>query len=36
MSLKKSLRALLREEFKTGSTDNCFRYGGKEFSIVLG
>ncbi len=28
--------ALLREEFRTGSTDSCFRYGGEEFSIVLG
>jgi len=36
MSLKKSLRALLREEFRTGSTDSCFRYGEEEFSIVLG
>ena len=28
--------ALLREEFRTGSTDSCFRYGGEEFSILLG
>jgi diguanylate cyclase (GGDEF)-like protein len=28
--------ALLREEFRSGSTDSCFRYGGEEFSIVLG
>lgn len=28
--------ALLREQFRTGSTDSCFRYGGEEFSIVLG
>ena len=27
--------ALLREEFRTGSTDSCFRYGGEEFSILL-
>jgi diguanylate cyclase (GGDEF)-like protein len=28
--------ALLREQFRTGSTDSCFRYGGEEFSIMLG
>jgi diguanylate cyclase (GGDEF)-like protein len=28
--------ALLREQFRTGSTDSCFRYGGEEFSILLG
>ncbi len=28
--------ALLREEFRTSSTDNCFRYGGEEFSVLLG
>jgi len=28
--------ALLREEFRSGSTDSCFRYGGEEFSIILG
>ncbi len=27
--------ALLRETFRTGSTDACFRYGGEEFSILL-
>ena len=30
------LGALLRNEFRTGSMDTCFRYGGEEFSIVLG
>lgn len=29
------LGALLREMFRTGSTDSCFRYGGEEFSILL-
>jgi len=29
------LGALLRDTFRTGSTDACFRYGGEEFSIVL-
>ncbi len=28
--------ALLREELRTRSTDSCFRYAEKEFSIVLG
>jgi two-component system cell cycle response regulator len=28
--------ALLRQEFRTGSTDLCFRYGGEEFTILLG
>ena len=28
--------ALLRDQFRTGSTDSCFRYGGEEFSILLG
>jgi diguanylate cyclase (GGDEF)-like protein len=30
------LGALLRATFRTGSTDTCFRYGGEEFSILLG
>jgi diguanylate cyclase (GGDEF)-like protein len=29
------LGALLRDTFRTGSTDICFRYGGEEFSILL-
>ncbi len=29
------LGALLRDTFRTGSTDSCFRYGGEEFSILL-
>lgn len=29
------LGALLRDTFRTGSTDACFRYGGEEFSILL-
>jgi diguanylate cyclase (GGDEF)-like protein len=29
------LGALLRDTFRTGSTDTCFRYGGEEFSILL-
>jgi diguanylate cyclase (GGDEF)-like protein len=29
------LGALLRDIFRTGSTDTCFRYGGEEFSILL-
>jgi two-component system cell cycle response regulator len=28
--------ALLRQEFRTGTTDLCFRYGGEEFTILLG
>lgn len=28
--------ALLRDELRTGSVDRCFRYGGEEFSIILG
>ncbi|HTG01147.1 MAG TPA: sensor domain-containing diguanylate cyclase [Nitrospirota bacterium] len=28
--------ALLRDELRSTSTDTCFRYGGEEFSIVLG
>jgi diguanylate cyclase (GGDEF)-like protein len=28
--------ALLRNEFRTGTTDLCFRYGGEEFTILLG
>jgi len=30
------LGALLRDAFRTKSTDTCFRYGGEEFSILLG
>lgn len=30
------LGALLIDAFRTGSTDTCFRYGGDEFSILLG
>jgi diguanylate cyclase (GGDEF)-like protein len=30
------LGVLLRDTFRTGSTDNAFRYGGEEFSILLG
>ncbi len=30
------LGALLRDAFRTVSTDTCFRYGGEEFSILLG
>jgi diguanylate cyclase (GGDEF)-like protein len=30
------LGALLRDAFRTVSTDMCFRYGGEEFSILLG
>lgn len=30
------LGGLLRSFFRTGSTDTCFRYGGEEFSILLG
>jgi len=29
------LGGLLRDTFRTGSTDACFRYGGEEFSILL-
>jgi diguanylate cyclase (GGDEF)-like protein len=29
------LGALLRDTFRTGSTDSCFRYGGEEFSFLL-
>ena len=29
------LGGLLRETFRTGSTDSCFRYGGEEFSVLL-
>jgi two-component system cell cycle response regulator len=29
------LGALLRDTFRTGSTDACFRYGGEEFSVLL-
>jgi diguanylate cyclase (GGDEF)-like protein len=29
------LGALLRDAFRTVSTDTCFRYGGEEFSILL-
>ena len=29
------LGALLRDTFRTGSTDTCFRYGGEEFSVIL-
>ena len=29
------LGALLRDTFRTESTDACFRYGGEEFSILL-
>jgi diguanylate cyclase (GGDEF)-like protein len=29
------LGALLRDTFRTGSTDFCFRYGGEEFSVLL-
>lgn len=29
------LGALLRDTFRTGSTDTCFRYGGEEFSVLL-
>ncbi|MDH4161742.1 MAG: diguanylate cyclase [Nitrospirota bacterium] len=29
------LGALLRDTFRTGSTDSCYRYGGEEFSILL-
>jgi diguanylate cyclase (GGDEF)-like protein len=29
------LGALLRDAFRTVSTDSCFRYGGDEFSILL-
>lgn len=29
------LGALLRDAFRTVSTDTCFRYGGDEFSILL-
>jgi len=29
------LGALLRDTFRTGSTDSCFRYGGEEFSVLL-
>jgi diguanylate cyclase (GGDEF)-like protein len=29
------LGALLRDAFRTGSTDSCFRYGGEEFSFLL-
>jgi diguanylate cyclase (GGDEF)-like protein len=28
--------ALLRDELRSTSTDLCFRYGGEEFSVVLG
>ncbi|MHB8843245.1 MAG: sensor domain-containing diguanylate cyclase [Nitrospirota bacterium] len=29
------LGALLRDTFRIGSTDTCFRYGGEEFSVLL-
>jgi diguanylate cyclase (GGDEF)-like protein len=29
------LGALLRDTFRTGSTDSCFRFGGEEFSVLL-